>query len=111
MISDFSEYYRLAAYLFRYTQRRIGLAMGAQNLHAIFDEPYYTKLDGGILESFGRLFKQQPEAVRLSAPGPEDRQDRHHRHDAGTGALRQLYGYLVGRRCIVQLTRLSTRSS
>ncbi len=60
MISDFAEYYRLAAYLFRYTTRRIGLAMGAMNLQAIFDESYYTKLEGGILESFGRLFRNNP---------------------------------------------------
>src|SRR6202012_1077587 len=57
MISDFAEYYRLAAYLFRYTTRRIGLAMGATNLQSIFDESYYTRLEGGILESFGRLFR------------------------------------------------------
>ena len=57
MISDFAEYYRLAAYLFRYTNRRIGLAMGAMNLREIFDESSYAKLEGGILENFGRLFK------------------------------------------------------
>ena len=57
MISDFAEYYRLAAYLFRYTNRRIGLAMGAMNLVEILDEAAYHRLDGGILEGFGRLFK------------------------------------------------------
>ncbi len=57
MISDFAEYYRLAAYLFRYTSRRIGLAMGAMNLAEILDEAAYHRLDGGILEGFGRLFK------------------------------------------------------
>jgi hypothetical protein len=35
----------------------IGLVMGVPTLRAIFDEKYYTDLDGGILESFGRLFK------------------------------------------------------
>jgi hypothetical protein len=104
MISNFSEYYRLAAYLFRYTQRQIGLAMGSQNLHAIFDESYYAKLDGGILESFGRLFRnnlklfiyphlnqatgQLVTVETLQVPEP----------------LQHLYAHLVGRRCIVQLT-------
>ena len=57
MISDFAEYYRLAAYLFRYTSRRVGLAMGAMNLVDVVDEAAYHTLDGGILEGFGRLFK------------------------------------------------------
>ena len=30
--------------------------MGVNNLEAIFDPVYYSKLKGGILESFGRLF-------------------------------------------------------
>lgn len=31
--------------------------MGVGTLREIFDEKYYTDLEGGILESFGRLFK------------------------------------------------------
>ncbi len=57
LISNFAEHHRLAAYLFRYTRMMIGLVMGVPTLRAIFDEKYYTDLDGGILESFGRLFK------------------------------------------------------
>ena len=57
MISDYFEYYRLAAYLARYTKKKIGITMGAGSLYELFDEKYYTQLDGGILESFGRLFK------------------------------------------------------
>src|SRR5262249_12138947 len=41
----------------RYTSRRIGLVMGVPTLREIFEERYYTDLAGGILESFGRLFK------------------------------------------------------
>jgi hypothetical protein len=57
MISDFPEYHRLATYLSRYTQRRIGITMGAFSLVELFNEQYYTSLAGGILEGFGRLFK------------------------------------------------------
>ena len=57
LISDYFEYYRLAAYLARYTKQKIGITMGAGSLCDLFDEKYYTQLDGGILESFGRLFK------------------------------------------------------
>lgn len=58
LISNYGEYYRLAQYLFRYTSRPIALAMGAFSLRELFDEKYYEHLPGGILESFGRLFKQ-----------------------------------------------------
>jgi hypothetical protein len=35
----------------------IGIAMGVPTLRAVFDEKYYADLEGSILESFGRLFK------------------------------------------------------
>jgi hypothetical protein len=57
LISNYGEYYRLAAYLFRYTKKMIGIVMGVPTLREIFDEKYYADLEGGILESFGRLFK------------------------------------------------------
>ena len=57
LISRFAEYYRLAAYLFRYTNKPIGLVMGVPSLIEIFDEKYYTRLEGGILEALGRMFK------------------------------------------------------
>ncbi len=57
LISNYGEYYRLAAYLFRYTKEMIGLVMGVPSLRDVFDEKYYTDLEGGIVESFGRLFK------------------------------------------------------
>ncbi len=57
LISDYFEYYRLAAYLKRYTKMPIGIAMGIPSLRDLFDEKYYEHLEGGILESFGRLFR------------------------------------------------------
>lgn len=57
LISNYGEYYRLAAYLFRHTKKMIGIVMGIPTLKAIFQETYYQNLEGGILESFGRLFK------------------------------------------------------
>src|SRR5688572_11836178 len=57
LISNYGAYFRLAGYLFRYTKKNIGIVMGVPSLHEIFDEKYYCDLEGGILESFGRLFK------------------------------------------------------
>src|ERR1700730_9757850 len=57
LISKFGEYYRLAGYLARYTNKMIGLVMGVPSLVEIFDEKYYLNLEGGILEALGRMFK------------------------------------------------------
>jgi hypothetical protein len=57
LVSDYFEYYRLAAYLQRYTKLPIGITMGIPSLKDLFEERYYENLEGGILESFGRLFK------------------------------------------------------
>ncbi len=56
LISDYFEYYRLAAYLARYTSEPIALTMGLPSLQELFQEKYYVELEGGILEAFGRLF-------------------------------------------------------
>src|SRR5438477_10487948 len=56
LISKFGEYYRLAGYPSRYTNRPIGLVMCVPSLIEIFDEKYYLNLEGGILEALGRMF-------------------------------------------------------
>ena len=57
LISSYARFYPLAAYLARYSKKMIGIAMGIPTLKEIFNEKYYADLEGGILESFGRLFK------------------------------------------------------
>ncbi|RQP07931.1 MAG: TonB-dependent receptor [Chryseobacterium sp.] len=58
MLSNFSEYYRMVDYFTQYTQGKIGVAMGVNNLLDVFDEEYYRHLPGGILEAFGKFFKK-----------------------------------------------------
>jgi len=57
LISDYVEYHRLAAYLAWRTDGRIGMVMGVPSLMDLFNESNHASLPGGILESFGRLFK------------------------------------------------------
>ena len=56
MISDYVRYFRLRAYLRRYTQKPIGIVLSVRDFNYLFDEKYYEGLDGGILEAFGKLF-------------------------------------------------------
>ena len=57
LISNFRRFHRLAAYLSRYTNRSIGLAIGASKLAEIFDESFYNANEGGLLGGLGLLFK------------------------------------------------------
>ncbi|MBA4136490.1 MAG: nicotinate-nucleotide adenylyltransferase [Opitutus sp.] len=57
LISNYSEFYRLVGYFRRYTKEMIGVALGINALLEIFNEKYYEHLEGGILESMGRMFK------------------------------------------------------
>lgn len=57
MISNYGEFYRLAQYLYQHTNKPVAVALGVPTLRAIFKEHYYEDLEGGILEAFGRLFR------------------------------------------------------
>jgi len=58
LISNFLRYHRLVAYLARYTQKPIGLPLGAVRLRDVFDEKFYTDVPGGLLESLGQMFRR-----------------------------------------------------
>lgn len=100
MISTRGEYHRLAAELFRYTQQPVGVVMGLPTLREIFDEKYYGDLPGGILESFGRLFRYD---LRLYV-GPSLDADRRRLITVDDfqppARLRHLYAYLHDNGCI-----------
>lgn len=103
LISNYGEFHRLAAYLFRYTKKMCGLVMGVPTLKELFEEKYYTDLEGGILESFGRLFQNDLKLYVYPLKDPK------------TGAiitaanlrvapnLRHLYTYLLENRFIEPL--------
>ena len=77
--------------------------MGAGSLCELFDEKYYGQLDGGILESFGRLFKND---LKLYIYPLRDRTTGKLTtvHNLPVApSLRKLYEYLVEKGCIEQL--------
>jgi hypothetical protein len=127
LISNYSEYYRLTSYFRRYTKEMIGVAMGINNLLEVFNEKYYENLEGGILESFGRLFRN---AVKLYIyPMREAAYERYIVEARGAGAslksfapnilitaknvriadhLASLYAYLLENRCIDSIVGFDT---
>tara|TARA_B110000977_G_scaffold200232_1_gene290004 strand:- start:811 stop:2214 length:1404 start_codon:yes stop_codon:yes gene_type:complete len=56
LISNYRKYYKLIEYFSNFTNNRMGLILGVNNLLEIFDNKYYLNLNGGILEAFGILF-------------------------------------------------------
>src|SRR5207249_987012 len=95
LISNYGEYYRLAGYLFRYTKERVGLVMGMPSLKEIFDEKYYSDLEGGILESLGRLFKNDLKPYVYPLCASRDRPLITAENLQVAPHLRDLYSYLL----------------
>lgn len=58
LISNYFEFYRLIAYVRRYTTKMVGMALGINTLLEVFNDAHYKNLEGGILEASGRLFKE-----------------------------------------------------
>ena len=107
LISDYFEYYRLAAYLGQHTKDKIAIVMGASSLRDLFEEKYYAALEGGILESFGRLFKND---LRLYIYPLLEKASGHLttvENLVVPDKLRKLYGYLVDTGLIKQLENVN----
>jgi hypothetical protein len=103
LISDYFEYYRLAAYLSWRTKERIGIVMGVPSLIELFDEKYYTSLPGGILESFGRLFKHNLKLFIYPLLEPSTGQIITKDTMKVAPELSKLYGYLADRGSFIDL--------
>ena len=57
LVSNSAEFHRIATYLSRYTKEPIAIILSIGLLNELFKEKWSKNLAGGILESFGRLFK------------------------------------------------------
>jgi hypothetical protein len=95
LISNYGEYFRLAGYLFRYTRKNIGIVLGVPSLREIFEEKYYTALEGGILESFGRLFKNDLKLYVYPYRNPASGSVITARNIVVEPHLQHLYAYLI----------------
>ncbi|PZS33172.1 MAG: nicotinate-nucleotide adenylyltransferase [Pseudonocardiales bacterium] len=101
LISDYVDYHRLAAYLAWRTDGRIGMVMGVPSLIDLFEEANHAHLSGGLLESFGRLFKN---GLRLFVyPMLRDGEVTTVDNVAVGADLQPLYDYLARRGSFVDL--------
>lgn len=103
IISDYFHHYRLASYLSWHTTELIGMVMGVPSLLDLFDERNHAQLPGGILESFGRLFKNDLRLYIYPLRASEDEELQTVDNLKVNEELRPLYQYLANRGSFVQL--------
>jgi hypothetical protein len=103
LISDYFEYYRLAAYLARYTSQPIAVTMGVASIQDLFKEEYYSGLEGGILEAFGKLFTKDLRIYVYPLKDTATGQLSTVENMQMAGDLHNLYRHLVERGRIKQL--------
>lgn len=95
IITNFQWYYKLVSYLSRTNRgKKIGMILGVYNLTALFSERFYDHLQGGILESFGRLFGQNVKLLVYPALNGEEGLNNTENFEV-PHELRGLYMYLM----------------
>ncbi|WP_299035165.1 TonB-dependent receptor [uncultured Pseudokineococcus sp.] len=103
LISDYADYHRLAAYLAERTRERIGIVMGVPSLVDLFDEGTHAHLPGGLLESFGRLLKNDLKLFVYPMLDLTTSQVRRVGELSVGPELQPLFDYLAGRGSFVDL--------
>lgn len=58
LVSRCAEFHRIAAFLHRCTDHAVGIILSIGLLNELFKAKWSSNLEGGMLESFGRLFKK-----------------------------------------------------
>lgn len=104
LISNFRRFHRLAWYLSRYTNRPIGLALGASKLFEIFDESFYNSAEGGLLGGLGQLFKNPGRLYVYPSLEARSGQVLRVENFPIAARLRHLYAHLCENRYLVGLT-------
>ena len=56
IISNYMRFFTLRAFLSSLSKKKLGIVLSVPNIIDIFNEQFYEGMEGGILESFGKLF-------------------------------------------------------
>ena len=102
MITNFQEYYKLSEYFSKYTNKKVFLTMGVDNLIKVFDESYYTDLDGGILEAFSKLFTKN--ITILLYPMLQKNKIINSLNLVVSGGMKNLYKYFIKNHRILDIS-------
>ena len=70
LVTDFEEFFRVAAYLRRYAVPRIVFVVGSRAFARFFGDEPFEALEGGVLEALGRLLTRSVQIAVFSEPDP-----------------------------------------
>jgi hypothetical protein len=72
IVSNYLRFFRVRAYLGRYTKGKVAFVLGIPNLTTLFDAAYYEGLKGGILGAFASLFDRETLLFVYPMQSPEN---------------------------------------
>ena len=72
IVSNYLRFFRVRAYLGRYTKGKVAFVLGIPNLITLFDAAYYEGLKGGILGAFASLFDRETLLFVYPMRNPDD---------------------------------------
>lgn len=103
LITDFFRFHTLARFLRRCTTGKIAIAMGLPSVIDLFEERYYERDEGGILEAFGHLFKRNTNLFVYPMRNKDSGSIMTVENIELPDTLQHLFEYLRSRDCIVPL--------
>ena len=103
MISNYKKYYKLCEYLSRYTDRRLGLIIGVDNLVEMFEEKYYRNLNGGIMEAFGIMLTRDIKIYLYPSQPSSDKELINSKNITVHPRAKSIYKYLTNNKRIEDL--------
>ncbi|TFE66316.1 nicotinate-nucleotide adenylyltransferase [Methylacidiphilum sp. Yel] len=95
LISNYAEFYEISTYLNRFTKNLIGLVLGIPLLQELFNEKYYSYVEGGILEAMGRLFKKKIKLYVYPTFDPQTSKLITAENLEIKGPIKHIYNYLL----------------
>lgn len=100
LISKYPEFHRVSSYLARHTQSPIGIVLGLPLFQELFNERWCADLEGGLLEAFGRLFKNQVRVYVYPMGDPMTGKVRGVNDARVTPEQKHLLRYLIETKCV-----------
>lgn len=100
LISKYAEFHRLSGFLARHTHEPIGIILGLPLFEELFNERWYSDLEGGLMEAFGRLFRNQVRLYVYPAGDPMTGKIRDASHARVTREQQHLLNYLLDTGCV-----------
>ncbi len=95
LLSKYSEFHRLSGYLARHTKMPVGIVLGLPLFEELFKPGWYADLAGGVIESFGRLFRNQVRLYVYPSGDPDSGKIRTVRDARLEPPMRHLLAYFL----------------